>query len=71
MKSDDPSPRLCRHLRTKTMYVPGQSADVRTRIADGAPGEPHCWCNRTMTEVGRDDRPVALGRCIFGRSCFE
>jgi hypothetical protein len=53
------------------MYVPAQSADVRTRIADGAPGEPHCWCNRTMTEVGRDDRPVAIGRCVSGRSCFE
>jgi len=65
------APVLCRHLRTKKMYVPAQEAEVLAQAAGETPGEPHCWCNRTMTELGRDARPVALGRCIAGRTCFE
>jgi hypothetical protein len=53
------------------MYVPEQAPDVLSQAAGAEPNEPHCWCNRTMREVGRDDRPVALGRCVAGRSCFE
>jgi hypothetical protein len=64
-------PTLCRHLRTKKMYVPEEAPDVMNQAMADSGREPHCWCNRTMTEVGRDDRPVTLHRCVPGRICFE
>jgi hypothetical protein len=64
-------PVLCRHLRTKKMYVPAQEAEVLEAAMGERPGEPHCWCNRTMNEIGRDGGPVALGRCMASRACFE
>ena len=64
-------PRLCRSLRTKKMYVPEQAPEVLEQAAGELTGEPHCWCNRTMNEVGVDDRPVTLSRCVAGRSCYE
>jgi hypothetical protein len=67
MKSPTPQSAatpLCRHFRTKKMFIPAQAADVDE---DGAP----CWCNRTMTPLGRDDRPAAPRTCREGRACFE
>jgi hypothetical protein len=53
------------------MYVPAQEAEVLEAAMGERSGEPHCWCNRTMNEIGRDGGPVALGRCMAGRACFE
>lgn len=60
----------CRHLRTKKLYVPayGQSA-LQPRQDMGA--SSHCWCNRTMMEIGADDGLVSLRKCAdVQRSCY-
>ncbi len=61
---------LCRHLRNKSMFIPA--------LAEDPPADPeasersgHCWCNRTLTETGPDDRPVGTRTCSPARSCFE
>lgn len=63
---------LCKHLRTKKMYIPAQADEVFAAAASGE-GEAccHCWCNRTLTEVGLDDRLAGLHICNPTRSCFE
>ena len=63
---------VCRHLRTKKMYIPAQADDVFSASADKneQPGG-HCWCNRTLTEVGLDDNLAGLQSCNPSRSCFE
>ncbi len=63
---------LCKHLRTKSMYIPALSRENRA----GAPLEPsgcpaHYWCNCTSTETGPDDKQVGPGACDNSRSCFE
>jgi hypothetical protein len=62
---------FCKYLRTKKMYVPAQEHEVFATTGEES-GCGHCWCNRTMTEVGPDDRPVGPELCSSsGRSCFE
>lgn len=58
---------ICRHLRTKKMYIPMDPPEDETERAD----EPHCWCNLTMTEVGADDRVVNRRACVPGRPCHN
>ena len=66
----NPAP-LCKHLRTKSMYIPA--------LAEAKPAEPeddfghprHYWCNCTMTETGPDDKHVGPGACTAQRRCFE
>jgi hypothetical protein len=62
---------VCRHLRTKKMFIPAQ-ADEAFVVADGGT-EPcgHCWCNVTLTPVGPDDHPVGSEVCVAPRICFE
>jgi hypothetical protein len=61
---------ICRHLRTKKIYIPAESEDPFSETAEASIA-PHCWCNLTMTEVGRDDRPVSAGTCVPGRICHR
>jgi hypothetical protein len=62
---------ICKHLRTKKMYIPAQAGEVQAE-PDGATshGACHCWCNQTLTEVGADDQPVHLDLCRTGRACY-
>jgi len=60
---------LCRHLRTKGLYVSGY---------DGPPAElPHVpdtavfWCVRSGWAMGPDLAPANPGRCGGARECFE
>jgi hypothetical protein len=62
---------LCKHLRTKKMYIPAQEHEAFPASAGGAEPGGHCWCNRTMSEVGPDDRQVGAQLCSSPRSCFE
>lgn len=62
---------VCRHLRTKKMYIPAEAHDVFTSPGQECEFCGHCWCNRTLTEVGLDDRQVAIQLCGPSRSCFE
>ncbi len=63
------SGRLCRHLRTKGMFVSGY---------DGPPPElpfppdtAAWWCNLSGWATGPDARPCNRDRCVPGRDCFE
>lgn len=67
----DPHQPLCRHLRIKTLYVPAQGSD-KFGITDEAATARHCWCNKTMTPVGLDDRRVNVEACSDPtRSCYQ
>jgi hypothetical protein len=63
---------VCRHLRTKKMYIPAQAEEVFAATESELPDSPgHCWCNRTLTEVGPDDQQAGVSLCNPKRSCFE
>ncbi len=69
MKSPTNLP-VCRHLRTKTLYVPEQAAEAESDATEAATAR-HCWCNKTMTPVGLDDRRVTAETCADPkRSCY-
>ena len=53
---------VCRHLRTKKMYIPAQADEVFADHEEmGHCG--HCWCNKTLTEMGLDDRAAGIQAC--------
>lgn len=59
---------ICRHLRTKTSYVPAdRSSDYLAESSANA----QYWCIHTMRGVGPDDRFVSPEDCITGRGCFH
>jgi hypothetical protein len=63
---------VCKHLRTKKMYIPAQADEV---FASGGGTQSehvgHCWCNRTLNEVGVDDQQANVQTCNPSRMCFE
>jgi len=61
----------CRHLRSKKLYIPEQENEVFAVAGDEFLHHSHCWCNRTLTEVGFDDGQVSVPLCNPTRSCFE
>ncbi|HZL42409.1 MAG TPA: hypothetical protein VFD66_03940 [Verrucomicrobiae bacterium] len=62
---------VCTHLRTKKMYIPEQAAQVFAEENGAFTDTAHCWCNRTLAEVGPDQKQVALQICGRARACFE
>ena len=63
---------LCRHLRTKSMFIPALTGENHVSAEpDEYARAPHCWCNCTLTETGPDDQPVGPETCKAGRGCFE
>jgi hypothetical protein len=64
---------ICKHLRTKSMYIPALARPAIAPTGDAAELEMSspCWCNCTMTETGPDDRPVGRLACRSGRHCYE
>ena len=62
---------VCKHLRTKKMYVPALAEGAFAQEEDESAHSSHCWCNCTLTETGPDDRSVNPQNCAAGRSCFE
>ncbi len=62
---------VCKHLRTKKMYVPAQADELFSPSGEPLDYACNCWCNQTLTEVGRDDRPVGMQLCNRSRPCFE
>jgi len=65
------NPNFCKHLRTKKMFIPAQADEVFSATREQFASIGHCWCNRTMSEVGPDDRQVSAENCSRARSCFE
>src|SRR5512143_2304190 len=64
----EPDPFLCRHLRTRTWYVPDASAE---REGPRPPGTTQYWCLRTMRADGPDGALALAQDCTDERSCFE
>jgi hypothetical protein len=62
---------VCKYLRTKKMFIPAQADEVFAREQGAYTDSSHCWCNRTLTETGPDDRPAGLQICSPSRTCFE
>jgi len=65
------STHVCKHLRTKKMFIPAQAHEAFASSAEEPGGSPHCWCNCTLSEVGPDDRQVGVHVCGLSRLCFE
>lgn len=63
-------PVPCSHLRTKKMFIPAQADEAFDEKA--LPGsDSFCWCNRSMTEIGPDDRLVNGPDCSkSSRICY-
>jgi hypothetical protein len=62
---------LCKHLRTKSMFIPALVQELAATPEAQANRSAHYWCNCTVTETGPDDRPVGPQRCHSARQCFE
>lgn len=60
----------CRHLRTKAMYIPAEAEHALDTDADGST-QALCWCNKTQTCLGIDNRPAEPATCQPGRPCYE
>lgn len=67
--SPDSKP-LCRHLRTKQMYVPVLAAGALQKH-DSPHDDSFYTCNRTLTALGCDDDAVHPHVCGPGRCCFQ
>jgi len=53
------------------MYIPAEADEVFSASGEELENISHCWCNRTMTKVGPDDRQVSAPNCNRSRSCFQ
>ncbi|HUK81989.1 MAG TPA: hypothetical protein VLZ12_05085 [Verrucomicrobiae bacterium] len=62
--------RPCKHLRTKKLFIPEDATEAFAEQTEHG-AEAFFWCNRTLTHVGVDDRPVHVKLCVRGRCCFE
>ena len=62
--------KFCKHLRSKTMFVITDPQEALNESEDASSGG-HCWCNRTQSVVGPDDRPVYTDKCNSSRKCYE
>lgn len=63
-----PLPPVCRHLRSKAIFVAGQ-LEPPAEIEEMGSG--HCWCNQTQHVLGPDSQAVDRRGCNGGRDCYE
>ena len=68
---ETPQSPLCRHLRSKRMYVANSFEAEAQEDEDKISAYGHYWCMKTSYEFGPDDEPVARKVCKPGRSCYE
>ena len=61
---------ICKHLRTKKAFIPEEAGTAFAELSEPE-AEPFYWCNRTLTPIGVDDKPVHLRLCTRSRCCFE
>jgi hypothetical protein len=64
----EPLEPVCRHLRSKAIYVSGQMEPPRDIEAMGS---GHCWCNHTAHLLGPDNMQVDRRECNSTRVCYE
>ena len=61
----------CKHLRTKRLFIPDLATDAFAQLPEGDP-VCQCWCNKTMMEVGLDERHVSATDCSdASRPCYR
>jgi hypothetical protein len=61
----------CRYLRTKRLFIPNLATDAFAQ-SERRDEICQCWCNRTMTELGLDDRQVSFQYCTDpARACYR
>jgi hypothetical protein len=53
------------------MYIPALAHEAFAEGTDENAHSAPCWCNKTMSETGPDDRVVGARVCAPSRSCFE
>lgn len=66
-----PNSPLCRHLRSKRMYVANSFEAEAQADEDHISAYGHYWCLQTSYEFGPDDERVARKLCKPGRNCYE
>jgi hypothetical protein len=59
---------VCRHLRSKAIYVAGQMEPPAEIVEMGS---GHCWCNFTQHVYGPDNVMVDRRDCNANRPCYE
>ena len=64
----EPDPFFCRHLRSKTWYVPDSFAD---RDVSRSTSTAQYWCLKTMRSAGPDGALALPEDCTDERGCFE
>lgn len=62
---------ICRHLRTKSLYIDSTPEEAFAERAGEETSQCHFWCNLTQNVVGVDDRPAHKNVCKAGRPCYE
>jgi hypothetical protein len=61
----------CKHLRTKRLFIPDLATDAFA-LAPDKDEVCQCWCNKTMREIGLDDRHVSHKDCTDpSRACYR
>jgi hypothetical protein len=64
----EPLERVCRHLRSKAIYVAG---NMEPPPEIESMGSGHCWCSMTQHVFGPDDQQVDRRGCNSSRVCYE
>jgi len=59
---------VCRHMRSKAMYVAGQ---MEPPAEAEQLGSGNCWCIHTQHVYGPDNQLVDRRDCHSGRACYE
>ncbi len=59
---------ICRHMRSKAIYVAGQ---MEPSPEMDVMGSGHCWCNHTLHILGPDSQLVERRQCNSARDCYE
>lgn len=63
------APGLCRHLRSKGMFIEVEFNPLDAAIPSMSDG--FVWCVHTQNCLGPDGRVADRETCGAGRSCFE
>jgi hypothetical protein len=64
----EPLERVCRHLRSKAIFVAGQM-EPPAELEQAGSG--NCWCNLTQQILGVDGQIVDRRECNSSRTCYE
>jgi len=64
----EPMKKVCRHLRSKAIYVAGHMEPTAEMEQMGS---GHCWCSMTAHVFGPDNVEVDRRSCNSGRPCYE